>query len=80
MRFVLVAALLVASVALAQRQEPARQPQPVRELIIEDGDTVTGGAEGPANTLVVAPPERAPHTSLIQLRDNFNEKVAAESP
>lgn len=70
MRFVLVS-LVFASVSLGQTQ-PTPKPKP--QVVNFENDVITGGTEGPADTLVTAKPQ-AKFERLFKLRTDFNDKL-----
>ena len=74
MRSITVALCFVASVALAQQPAPAPAPK-VTNLDLT-GTTITGAPEAPIGTIYLPHP-KAKFDSLLRVRMNMNDKLAA---
>ena len=65
----------LSSVAFAQTEPPKSQPNPKAQTVTFDGTGINGERELPSNTYVSAKRKRK-FDSLIQMRANFNDKLA----
>ncbi len=78
-KFVLVALALSSAVSVAQtvKQAPVREAKAkVTKVDFAEGDLIDGETLAP-NGVVITEPVRPKYGSLIKVRDNFNDKLAA---
>jgi len=76
-KLALIAVLAVPSLAFGQTKPQPKPPPPVTKLNL-DADTVDGVRQVPGGVIVLVDPP-VKHSSIIQLRESFADRVLASS-
>ena len=73
----LIAVLAAPSLAMAQTK-PAPKPPPPMTKINLDGENIDGARKVPGGLIVLVDPQ-VKHSSIIQIRESFADRVLASS-
>ncbi|MBS2032087.1 MAG: hypothetical protein JST54_29580 [Deltaproteobacteria bacterium] len=76
-KLALVAVLAVPALAFGQTRPAPKPPPPVTKINL-DGDTVDGARKVPGGIIVLVDPQ-VKHSSIIQVRESFADRVLASS-
>ena len=76
-KLALIAVLAVPALAFGQTKPAPKQPPPVTKINL-DGDEVDGVRKVPGGLIVLVDP-KVKHSSFIQVRESFADRVLASS-